>query len=75
MSNNLFYKALAAVSTAGLLSPIAAKADKTFLIMEFGVEMVDMKQCEQEGERWLASQQVTVRGQKPLLTYQCKEFD
>ena len=52
--------------TAGLFSPIAAKADKTFLIMEFGVEMVDMKQCEQEGERWLASQQVTVRGQMEI---------
>ena len=59
----------------GLSSPSTANSEQTFLIMEFGVEMVDMKQCEQEGERWLASQQVTVRGQKPLLTYQCKEFD
>jgi len=60
---------------AALALPTTANSEQTFLIMEFGVEMVDMKQCEQEGERWLASQQVTVRGQKPLLTYQCKEFD
>ena len=49
------------------------EANKTLLIMEFGVEMNDIEECKDEGERWLASSGVRIKGQKPRLSYQCKK--
>ena len=47
--------------TAGLLSPIAAKAETYWLVLRAGIfngsslekiEMKDMNHCESEGKRW-----------------------
>ena len=60
---------------AALALPISANAEQTLLIMEFGVEMNGLEECKREGDRWLASSGVSVKGQKPRLSYQCKEVD
>ena len=60
---------------AALVLPTSINAEQTLLIMEFGVEMNDIEECKREGDRWLASSGVSVKGQKPRLSYQCKEVD
>ena len=60
---------------AALALPTSVNAEQTLLIMEFGVEMNDIEECKREGDRWLASSGVSVKGQKPRLSYQCKEVD
>ena len=60
---------------SALVLPCSINAEQTLLIMEFGVEMNDIEECKREGDRWLASSGVSVKGQKPRLSYQCKEVD
>ena len=60
---------------AALALPTLANAEQTLLIMEFGVEMNDIEECKREGDRWLASSGVSVKGQKPRLSYQCKDVN
>ena len=60
---------------AALALPTSVNAEQTLLIMEFGVEMNGLEECKREGDRWLASSGVSVKGQKARLSYQCKEVD